>query len=556
MDSRKAVLILSIVALAVYIVPLGLRPMVAPDEYRYAEIPREMIESGDWVSPHLLGVRYFEKPVLGYWLTAVSMSVLGDHAFAHRLPPALSVLGAALLLGWLVRSRREGRSAEVMTALVFMSSLLVFGIGTYNVLDSPLSLFTTGSLVMFFLAFDAATARRRRWFLLLFGVFCGLAFLTKGFLAFAVPVVTIAPFLLWERRLRDLLVLPWIPIFAAVLVSLPWALAIHAREPDFWRHFFWVEHVGRFTSPEADHPQPFWFLAPFLVLGALPWTALIPAAIRGLKERGLHDPLVRFAICWCLAPFLFFSMSSGKLGTYVLPCLAPLAVLIALGLIRYCRSTPPGPYFRRGALVLGGIVTLAGVCFAVFERLALFADRLYSEEELSKLVLVVVGVLLWGGLCLYASRTGSATRAVVAFALGPLFLMMASSFLLPRWFEERTAPYRELRRLEARLPDDALLVVGRRYVHAVAWTLKRDDLAVLRLGELRYGFKADPEQQHRVVVSEQLFDRFLSGQQKGRPVAVFLERKHYQKLLDSAGPPAHEDVGDFAVYALYYGRGE
>ena len=153
MDSRKVVLILSIVAVAVYIVPLGLRPMVAPDEYRYAEIPREMIESGDWISPHLLGVRYFEKPVLGYWLTAISMTVFGDHAFAHRLPPALSVLGAALLLGLLVRSRREGRSAVVLTSLVFMSSLLVFSIGTYNVLDSQLSLFTTGSLVMFFLAY-------------------------------------------------------------------------------------------------------------------------------------------------------------------------------------------------------------------------------------------------------------------------------------------------------------------------------------------------------------------------------------------------------------------
>jgi len=548
--------IIWIIALAVYLVPLGLRPMVAPDEYRYAEIPREMIESGDWISPHLVGVRYFEKPVLGYWLTAVSMSVLGDHAFAHRLPSALSVLGAALLLGLLVRSRREGRSAQVLTALVFMSSLLVFSIGTYNVLDSPLSLFTTGSLVMFFLAFDAPTARRRRWFLSLFGVFCGLAFLTKGFLAFAVPVVTIAPFLLWERRLRDLLVLPWIPILFAVLISLPWALAIHAREPDFWRHFFWMEHVDRFTSPEADHPQPFWFLAPFLVLGALPWTALIPAAIRGLKDRGFHDPLVRYAICWCLAPFLFFSMSSGKLGTYVLPCLAPLAVLIALGLVRYCRAKPPGPYFRRGALVLGGFLIVAGLCFAAMERLAVFGDRLYGEEELSKLILVVVGVLLWGGLCLYASRAGSANRAIAAFAVGPLFLIVSSSLLLPRGFEERAAPHRELEQLKARLPDDALLVVGRGYVHAVAWTLKRDDLSVLRLGELRYGFEADPEQHHRVVMAEQLFARFLAGQQKGRPVAVFLERKHYQKLLNSAGPPDDEDVGDFAVYALYHGRGE
>ena len=555
MTPSRYVLLLLTVVVAVYILPLGVRPMVAPDEYRYAEIPREMIETGEWVSPHLLGVRYFEKPVLGYWLTAASMTVLGDNAFAHRLPPVLSVLGAALLLVLLVRSRREGRSAEVLTAIVFLSSLLVFGVGTYNVLDSQLSLFTTGSLVMFFLGFTASTHRRRTLYLALFGVFCGLAFLTKGFLAFAVPVVTIGPFLLWERRLRDLKVLPWIPILLAVLVSLPWALAVHAREPDFWRHFFWVEHVERFTSPEADHPQPFWFLVPFLLGGALPWTMLLPAAISGLRARGFHDPLLRFAICWCVVPFLFFSMSSGKLGTYVLPCLAPLAVLLALGLIRYCREWPPGPWFRRGALAWGGLLLLVAAGLPVAWRLSSFRELVYTDIESWKLIPVVVGLLFCGGAGIYASRARTAWRALAAFAVGPTLLMMSSGLLLPRSFQERAAPHRELAELASRLPEDALLVAGRRYAHAVAWALKREDVSVLRLGEMRYGFLADQEQHHRIA-PEQAFGEFLERQPKGRPVVVFVERKHYQNVLDSAGPPDFADVGKFAVYALYRGRGE
>ena len=552
MNTRTTVLTIGVIALVIYLFPIGFRPLSVPDEYRYAEIPREMIDTGNWVAPYLTGLRYFEKPVLGYWMTGLSMVILGDNPFAHRLPVALSALGASLLLVWLVRSRREGAKAEILSAVVFLTAIMVFGVGTFNVLDTQFSFFVTGAMVMFYLAYESASGRGRAFYLALMGAFCGLAFLTKGFVVFGVVAVAIGPFMLWERRARELLYLPWIPILTAALMALPWSLAIHAREPDYWRHFFWVEHYERFTSGEADHLRPFWYLVPFFILGMTPWTALFPAAVAGLRRRGLHDPLLRYLICWCVVPFLMFSKSSGKLGTYILPCLAPAAVLVALGLLRYLRNEPPGKAFKWGAGVFGGILVIAASGFAANEAFNPFDQIAYSAAETGKIVAVAAGLLVWAGLSIFAARTATASRALIAFAAGPLLLMLVFPFVLPRSYEDRAAPYRELELLEEVVTEDALLVVGRSYVQAVAYALHRYDILMFRPGEFSYGLSY-PEMRHRLL-SEGNFDKVLEWIPPGKPVVVFMERRYYHRILASAGPPEREIMGNRIVIAVYRGR--
>ncbi|MFA7230166.1 MAG: phospholipid carrier-dependent glycosyltransferase, partial [Victivallaceae bacterium] len=203
--------------IVIYILPLGVRPMIAPDEYRYAEIPREMLLSNDWVVPRLAGVRYFEKPVMGYWLNAISIMLFGENGFAVRLPSALATGLAAFFIWWLVRAKSREDEPALLAAALFLTFGMVFGIGTFAVLDAPTAMFITGALVFFFLA---DMEKKFNWkkvaLLALFGVFCGLAFMTKGFIAFAVPAVVIAPYMIWEKRWKELLILPWIPIVAAV----------------------------------------------------------------------------------------------------------------------------------------------------------------------------------------------------------------------------------------------------------------------------------------------------------------------------------------------------
>ena len=138
--------------LLLYIAPLGVRPIIIPDEPRYAEIAREMISSGDWVVPHLNGLRYFEKPVLGYWLNAASIILFGENAFAIRFPSAMAAGISALMIFMLVRRFAGGYSAGIFAGAVYITCLEVFGVGTFSVLDSALSMFVTASMVAFFFA--------------------------------------------------------------------------------------------------------------------------------------------------------------------------------------------------------------------------------------------------------------------------------------------------------------------------------------------------------------------------------------------------------------------
>ncbi|MBW1996361.1 MAG: phospholipid carrier-dependent glycosyltransferase [Deltaproteobacteria bacterium] len=321
--------------LLAYIIPLGARDLAEPDETRYAEIPREMIAGGDWIVPHLNGVRYFEKPVLGYWLHAASILLFGENNFAVRLPSAMSAGISALLIFLLVnKTSREGKDGEgfpaFLAVLVYLSCLEVFALGNFALLDSLFSLFLTSSIIFFYFASEAAPrTARETGYLLLSGVACGLSFLTKGFLAFAVPALALGPYLVWERRYSDLLRMSWLPILSAVLVALPWSMAIHLREPDFWRFFIWNEHIRRFVADNSQHRESFWFF--FMAAPGLffPWAFLAPAAVLGIKgrlnEQAPRGRLVRLSICWLVLPFLFFSFSNGKLLTYVLPCFPPFA---------------------------------------------------------------------------------------------------------------------------------------------------------------------------------------------------------------------------------------
>ena len=147
---RKSYIVIIGIFLLLYILPLGIRPIIIPDESRYAEIPREMIASGDWIVPRLNGLRYFEKPVMGYWLNALSIKLFGENAFAVRFPSAAATGLSAFMVFLLIRRFSGGTTAATQAALIFLTSFIVFGIGTFNILDSMLAMFVTASMTSFF----------------------------------------------------------------------------------------------------------------------------------------------------------------------------------------------------------------------------------------------------------------------------------------------------------------------------------------------------------------------------------------------------------------------
>jgi 4-amino-4-deoxy-L-arabinose transferase len=533
--------------LLAYILPLGLSDLIVPDETRYGEIPREMISTGDWIVPHLDGVRYFEKPVLGYWVHAASMRLLGENNFAVRLPSALAVGLSALLVFFLVfrisrRAEEDGWFPATLAALVFLSCIGVFGVGSTAVLDNLLAMFLTGSIAAFFLATEAHRGSlREKGFLILAGILCGLAFLTKGFLAFVVPALALAPYLAWQRRWRDFFRMVWLPILSALLVALPWSILIHLREPDFWNSFFWNEHIRRFLSPDAQHKGTtgsFLLSAPALFF---PWLLAVPAAVPGLAFRtNTAAPLKRMArlcLCWLVLPFLFFSCSSGKLLTYLLPCFPPFAVLISLGLSRGFNGKWPARLFQWATGVCAVIFVLALLALAYIQFLGPNGDRLYSQPW--KTIAAADGLLFYVILCLWALKNPGKRDKLLIYAAAPLLFFAIAHFIIPDSTAESKCPGPLIEKNREAIGDNAIVISDRDTIQAVCWYLRRDDVHILGdAGELAYGLGYE-DAAGRSLDMQSAID--LIRRNPGR-VVLIARTKKLNQWREALPEPAYRDI--------------
>jgi 4-amino-4-deoxy-L-arabinose transferase-like glycosyltransferase len=302
-----------------------------PDETRYAQLPREMLQRGEWVIPYLQGEPYLDKPPLVYWLVILSYRAFGVSPAAARLIPALAVHLTILLVYFLGR-RWAGERAALLGALALALSPGFTGIGRMLILDGVLALWTTLALCAAYEAVRTGTFRRGWWRLA--GLSCGLGVLTKGPVAL---LLLLPPLLLlgWlddrsiRLRWRSILVL----LSTVLLVNVPWYVAATLREPTFVKHFLWEHNVLRFVDP-FDHPHGVWFYVPVVLFGLLPATLLLVPFLRFLlsgkeeaaRRRGPELGFLLLTGGWCL---LFFTVSGCKLPTYILPAFPPLA--LALG---------------------------------------------------------------------------------------------------------------------------------------------------------------------------------------------------------------------------------
>ena len=532
----------------IYITPIGFRPMIIPDETRYAEIPREMIATGDWISPRLNGLRYFEKPVMGYWLNALAMLAFGENPFAARFPSAMAA-GLSALMVWLL-IRRTGGSPNTgsIAAFIFLTTFEVAGIGVFSVLDSMLAMFITMAMTTFYWASQTPPGtRKERGLLALFGMFCGMAFLTKGFLAFAVPVVAIVPYMLWSGRWKDLFRMAGIPIAAALLVSLPWAVAIHVKEPDFWHYFLWEEHIRRFVAEDAQHQAPFWTYFLAFPVAALPWSPLLPASLVGMNRSLFQMPLFRYALCWFVFPLLFFSAAAGKLITYILPCFPPFAIGLTLGLVSYF-GKPHRRAFHAGIVLLASLFAVLLVGLVVIQATGIGGmvpnKTWWKTLCLAALLLVLVGALIT------SLKKEPLVDKVFLIGIGTAFLLAAGQLCLPDDFLNHKAPGEFLLRNASRVHPDTRLVSFINPVRAVCWYYKRSDIFVPQgVGELGYGFDY-PEARHRLLNVKQL--NALIHANKGKVILIGGYEK-YQYWKAYLPPPVyldHTGPGGFA-FAQY-----
>lgn len=485
-----------------YLFFAGARDLFSPDETRYGAIPQEMIYSGDWLVPHLNGLRYFEKPVLGYWVHALSMLLFGENRFALRLPSVAAMALVALLVFWLVKraTTAAGRATTFtpgLAALIFLSCFGVYGIGNTVVLDNLFTLFVTASVFCFFLATEQPQrSRHETALLLLAGCCCGLAFLTKGFLAFVVPILALAPYLWLQGRFREVWRLGLPPIGCACLVALPWAVAIHLREPDYWHFFIFNEHLRRFIGEDAQHKQPFWFYLTAAPLIFLPWIGLVPTAIathRGSREENpACRRLVQLAACWFLLPFLFFSLAGGKLLTYLMPCVPPFAIWLAMGLMSRPLSPRATTMINQGLAATMVLVGLIITYLISFQLMGLNRQHFF-ERPWQTVMLVNTLVFLFLALG-WAIRCHNLPKKLAAVGFAPVLFFLGTHFLLPDTVLMHKAPSRLLAQPQINIQPNDLVVSDDKTLHAVCWTLRRNDIYLIgSFGELGYGIAHQTE---------------------------------------------------------------
>ncbi len=328
----RDLIVLTVLIAVLFGFMLGNRALSVPDEGRYVEIPREMVETGNYLTPRLNGVKYFEKPVLFYWLEALSIKLFGLREFTLRLWPALFALFGCVSVS-VAGARFFGRRSGLVAAAVLATSLLYYALSRAIILDMPVSVLLTSALLSFLIGMREAPGWRRRIFLWSFYAFSALAVLTKGLIGILIPGMVVGAWIivLGEWRVLKTMYLPTgIALF--LLIAAPWHILVMRANPEFYHFYFIQEHFLRYLTRMHSRYQPAWFFIPIVLAGLFPWSVFLVQAVRhnlpaSWKERHEHRDAI-FLMLWAGLVFLFFSASSSKLVPYILPVFPPLALLI------------------------------------------------------------------------------------------------------------------------------------------------------------------------------------------------------------------------------------
>ncbi|MDF3033215.1 MAG: glycosyl transferase [Alphaproteobacteria bacterium] len=469
---------------------LGNRPFASPDEGRYVEIPREMVASGDYVTPRLNGVKYFEKPPLFYWLQATSIKVFGIQEWAMRLWCVFfGILGC---LGTYLFGRRfYGHSAGMAACLILAASPLYYALSRLIILDMPMATLVSLSLFSFLVAIHTPPGFQRRLWAWAFYGCSALAVLTKGLMALAIsgPVILIWAF--GTGRWKDLWP-AYIPSGALLffMIAAPWHILASLKNPEFAYKYFVVEHVLRYTTSLHMRTQPLLFFVPVLLLGLFPWTSLLGSAIRNgvrsdftNKQRGV----TLFLLIWASWTFGFFSISNSKLVPYILPCFPPLALILGAYWVKihqpeYAASARQSLLIFIGMSVIlsiGGLTTLWMMPHLIDHRPHLWADF----TALSGAFLFLAGV---AALFLRQRRLRSALATI---PLAAVVLVVSVIRLMPELQRPSIKPLAQIIQAHKK-PDD---IVGSYNAYYQDLPVYVDQVITVTdaKGELEFGCEAE-----------------------------------------------------------------
>lgn len=496
--STKRVWWLVIAVALIWFANLEYRTLIKPDEGRYAEIPREMVASGDWTTPRLNELKYFEKPPLQYWATATAYTVFGEHQWTSRLWAGLTGF-AGILLVWFAGLRLFGREAAGYAALLLGSSLLYVLMGHINTLDMGVTFFITLGIFGLLLGQTRLDLRQRRNWMILAWAGLALAVLSKGLMGVILPGTALFIYCIVQRDFSVLKRMHWLPGLAVfLLITVPWFVLVMKANPEFFERFFIYEHYTRFTTKDLGRYQPWYYFIPILLAGALPWTVLmfdtmLRTAVGDKLERsstrtGKTFNPERFLLIWAVFIYVFFSISGSKLPSYLLPMFPALALLMGKRIAT----------MRERTLIwqLVPVIPLALVWMGLAFNLGKFADTPLQIELYPHYIpwLVAGATVLLIGL-LAAIVLLKCTRKFAAVLVLALSGLVAAQIGLSGY--ETVARERSAKHLAAAIqsyvkPDIPFYSVLT-YEQTLPFYLKRTFTLVQYQDEMAYGIKQEPQ---------------------------------------------------------------
>ncbi len=375
---KESVLISTLIAicLILFFFSLGDRALWDIDEGMHAATSKDMVLSGDWLTPRYNGEKFYDKPPLHNWLVAIAFLIFGFTEFAARLPAALLGLGCVMVTYWMGR-QIFGPTAAFLSAVVLATSAEYFVLARVVVQDISLAFFITLALALFYLGYK--NERHRKLLFLLGYAAMGFSVLAKGPVGVLLPVTIIGLFLIFKRQLSFLkqMQIGW-GILILLAVAAPWYILISLKDPDYFNYFFIKQNFGNFFSKDVRHPEPIYYYIPVVMGGMFPWSAFLPLALfRAFRiRRTASNDGMLFALIWFAVIFIFFSLASSKLGTYILPLIPSGSLLVGALLHELLngssRGLDQGIFYSYLPLVI--ILPLALIYILLFPPVNLKAD--------------------------------------------------------------------------------------------------------------------------------------------------------------------------------------
>jgi 4-amino-4-deoxy-L-arabinose transferase-like glycosyltransferase len=472
----------------------GGRPFANPDEGRYVEIPREMVKSGDYITPRLNAMKYFEKPPLMYWVQSAVIKYIGMDEQNMRLSIALFAFFGVFSLYILMRKNTDEKTALYSSIILALSPLYYF-LSRLIILDMPLTAFISFSYLCFYQAVMTDNRFHKRLWYYGLSTALGLGMLTKGIVILA---VTGPVFLIWLtitqnwQKLLPIFLPTVIILFLAIVV--PWHYLAHKANPDFLNKYFYVEHFLRYTTSVHGRYKPFWFFIPFVVFGLIPWTFM---AIKGM-QMGLkkYKPLTLYLALWALWTVGFYSIGNSKLIPYILPALIPIAGLAGIGLNELMTIKR-----KHWSLVVGAVIMAVLGCIAL---LAVYFFRDLFQDCTEIIPYAILSSILFLGCGAGAAIRKEFKLCITLLCSCSIILIVLTNLIAPSIQKTSVKPFAEIINAEKRV-GDAIVSFDSYFQDLPVYTQTAPIICVEAISELEYGMNEEAPKTYEWMLTKARF---------------------------------------------------